>query len=160
MPGNALECRQHALSCIALAEQASTLSFKLSLLQLSGTWMMLTAQLESAQASGCIAPQKGVGDDKLLILINRFKGDMEEISASPNIPNGVLDAMMDKSYERLTEAIGQPALTAVSALAAFNLLCEELIGEPKNPDKETNHELCMGTLIKSVKDYIGLTGLK
>ena len=157
MPGNVLECRQHALSCITLAEQASA-PFKPSLLQLSGTWMMLATQLESAQALGSIAPQKG--DDKLLTLINRFKGDMEEIRASPNIPNGVLDAMMDKSYERLTEAIGQPALTADSALAAFNLLCEELNGEPKNPDEKTNCELCMETLIKAVKDYIALTTLK
>ena len=159
MPGNALECRQNAHCCIALAEQAST-PLKPSLLQLSGTWMMLAEQLEVAQASGCIAPQKGVGDDKLLTLVNRYKADMEEIRAFPNIPDEVLDAMMDKSYERLTEAIGQPALTAASALAAFNLLCEELNGEPKNPDAETNCELCMGTLIKAVKDYIALTALK
>jgi hypothetical protein len=50
MPGDPLECRQHARRCAELAEQARTPDMRQTFLQLSDTWIRLAAELESAQA--------------------------------------------------------------------------------------------------------------
>ena len=119
--------------------------------------MRLATELERAQASGCIGPQKGAVDDKLLTLIKRYEADLQEIHAFPDIPDEMLDAMMERSLERLTEVIDVPSLTATSTLAALSLLAEELIKVPENPDEQTNYELCMGALISAVRGYVAST---
>ena len=50
MPGDPLECRQHARCCVELAEQARTPDMRQTFLHLSDTWIRLAAKLESAQA--------------------------------------------------------------------------------------------------------------
>ena len=49
MPGDPLECRQHARHCVELAEQARTPEMRQTFLHLSDTWIRLAAELESAQ---------------------------------------------------------------------------------------------------------------
>ena len=49
MPGDPLECRQHARRCAELAEQARTPDMRQTFLHLSETWIRLAAELESAQ---------------------------------------------------------------------------------------------------------------
>jgi hypothetical protein len=50
MPGDPLECRQHARHCVELSEQARTPEMRQTFLHLSDTWIRLAAELESAQA--------------------------------------------------------------------------------------------------------------
>ena len=49
MPGDPLECRQHARHFVELAEQARTPEMRQTFLHLSDTWIRLAAELESAQ---------------------------------------------------------------------------------------------------------------
>jgi hypothetical protein len=49
MPGDPKECRQHAANCRCLAETASTVAARQSLLNLADTWERLASELESAR---------------------------------------------------------------------------------------------------------------
>jgi hypothetical protein len=50
MPGDPKECRQHALSCMLLAKEATTSQSRQTLQNLSQSWTRLAAELEDAQA--------------------------------------------------------------------------------------------------------------
>jgi hypothetical protein len=49
MPGDPLECRQHARRCAELAEQARTPDMRQTFLHLSDTCIRLAAELESVK---------------------------------------------------------------------------------------------------------------
>jgi hypothetical protein len=48
MPGNPQACREHALNCEQLAENAATPHMRETFLSLATTWRRLAAELESA----------------------------------------------------------------------------------------------------------------
>ena len=50
MPGDPKECRQHATRCAELAHTARTPELKLTLIELSKTWLKLAIELERAHA--------------------------------------------------------------------------------------------------------------
>jgi hypothetical protein len=50
MPGNPKECRQHALTCMLLAKEATTEQSKQTFLTLAHSWTRLAAELEDANA--------------------------------------------------------------------------------------------------------------
>ena len=61
-PGDPQECRQHALTCTQLAEEALTPNAKQTFLHLSDTWTKLAAELEAAQAF--VSAMNGVKFDR------------------------------------------------------------------------------------------------
>jgi hypothetical protein len=50
MPGDPKECRQHALNCMLLAKEATTVQSKQTFHHLAQSWTRLAAELENAQA--------------------------------------------------------------------------------------------------------------
>jgi len=50
MPGDPHECRQHALNCERLAEQAATPEMRETFLGLAKTWTKLAGELEAAKS--------------------------------------------------------------------------------------------------------------
>ena len=50
MPGDPIECREHAKSCLQLAAEAHNPQAKETFESLAHTWLLLAADLESARA--------------------------------------------------------------------------------------------------------------
>ena len=50
MPGNPKECRQHARTCLQLAEEARSQEVARTFVDLAHSWTKLAIELESAQA--------------------------------------------------------------------------------------------------------------
>ena len=66
MPGDPQECRQHALNCKRMAEQAATPQMRETFLSLANTWTKLAVGLESAKSlldrlNGVELPETSLG---------------------------------------------------------------------------------------------------
>lgn len=80
MPGDPQECRQHALTCMQMAEHAAIPGVRQSFLNLSNTWIRLAAELESAQ--GLLKALNGAEFDRSEIGSLLLPGD----NADPRLP--------------------------------------------------------------------------